>query len=96
MSVYNQVQKNRDRILEIAAEHGAYKIKLFGSVVRGEDKSDSDIDFLVEFEQNRSLIDHIALKQDLEDLLGHKVDVVTEGSLHWYLKENVQKEAVSI
>lgn len=65
----------------------------FGSVQRGEDTDTSDIDLLVDFEPGRSLFDQVGLIQDLEDLLGCRVDVVTEGGLHWYIRDRVRKEA---
>ncbi len=66
-----------------AAKHGAHNLRVFGSVARGEARPESDLDILVEMEPGRSLMDHIALMQDLEDLLQRKVDVVSEKALHW-------------
>jgi len=94
--VQSQLIKNRDEILSIAAKHGAYNVRLFGSAVRGETTDTSDIDLLVDFEEGRSLFDLIALKQDLEDMLGREVDVVTNEALHWYIREQVMNEAVSL
>jgi len=88
--------EHRTEILQLAREHGAYNVRLFGSVARGEDQPDSDLDLLVEMEPGRSLLDHIALKQDLEGLLGRDVDVVTEASLHPRLRDRVLREAVSL
>lgn len=88
--------EHRTEILQLAREHGAYNVRLFGSVARGEDQPDSDLDLLVEMEPGRSLLDHIALKQDLEDLLGREVDVVTEASLHPRLRDRVLREAVAL
>ncbi|MFB6097944.1 MAG: nucleotidyltransferase family protein [Salinibacter sp.] len=86
----------RTEILKLARQHGAYNVRLFGSVVRGDDQPDSDLDLLVDMEPGRSLLDHIALKQDLEDLLGREVDVVTEASLHPRLRDRVLREAVAL
>ena len=94
--VQSQLIKNRDEILSIAAKHGAYNVRLFGSAVRGEATDTSDIDLLVDFEEGRSLFDLIALKQDLEDMLGREVDVVTNEALHWYIREQVMNEAVPL
>ncbi len=94
--IRSQLIKNRDEILSIAAKHGAYNVRLFGSVVRGETTDMSDIDLLVDFEEERSLFDLIALKQDLEDMLGSEVDVVTNEALHWYIREQVMNEAVPL
>lgn len=87
------IRKKREEILRIAELHGARNVRIFGSVGRGEEKGGSDLDLLVEFEPGRSLLDHVALVQDLEDLLSCHVDVVTERSLHWYIRERVREEA---
>jgi len=84
----------REVILRIARDHGAEQVSLFGSTVRGEAKPDSDIDLLVRLEPERSLLDLVAIKQDLEDLLGCEVDVVTEASLSPYIRDAVLKEAL--
>jgi predicted nucleotidyltransferase len=65
-------------------------------MVRGEAKADSDLDLLVKLDPGQSLLDLIAIKQDLEDLLGCEVDVVTEAAISPYMKEQVLKEAVSL
>ena len=65
-------------------------------MARDEETPESDLDLLVEFEPGRSLLDHIALAQDLQDLLGREVDVVTEGGLHWYIRDRVCREAVPL
>src|SRR3954464_839794 len=90
------VHEHRDEILAIAARHGARSIRLFGSQARGEARPDSDIDLLVELEPGRSLLDLIAIKQDLEDVLGRSVDVVTEAGLSPHLRERVLAEAVAL
>ena len=96
MSLCAELLERKGEILEIAARHGARTVRVFGSVVRGEETPASDIDLLVEFEPGRSLLDHIALAQDLEDLLGREVDVVTEKGLHWYIRDRVCQEAVPL
>lgn len=90
------LRKHRDEIMRLAREHGAYNLRLFGSAARGDERPDSDLDLLVEMEAGRSLMDRVALKQDLEDLLQREVDVVTERSLHPRLRETVLREAVSL
>jgi uncharacterized protein len=84
----------REEILQIAAKHGASNVRVFGSVARGEARTDSDVDFLVEIEPKRSLFDYIALMQDLTELLGRKVDLAEAQSLHDLIREKVLREAV--
>ena len=71
-------------------------MRVFGSVARGEAGPDSDLDLLVEFDANRSLLDHVALVQDLEELLGTKVHVTTKEALHWYIRDRVLEQAVPL
>ncbi len=75
------MKEKREEILRIAARHGAHNIRIFGSVARGEADSESDLDLLVEMEPGRSLLDMCGLLMDLQDLLGCRVDVVTEKGL---------------
>jgi hypothetical protein len=96
MVAMNDILRQRDDILRIAAQHGAHDVRVFGSVVRGEAGKDSDVDFLVRLDDDRSLIDHIALAQDLEDIFGCKVDVVTEVALHRLVRDHVLAEAVPL
>ena len=69
------LQEKREKILEIAAQHKASNIRIFGLVARGEETLNSDIDFLVEFHRDCTLLDQISLIQSLEDLLGYSVDI---------------------
>lgn len=87
------VKEEREEILHIASRYGARGVRVFGSVARGEDDRESDVDFLVELEAGRSLLDLGALQMELEELLGCKVDVVTEGGLYWLLRRRILKEA---
>ena len=96
MGVKELLRRRRDDIIRVAAEHGAHDIRLFGSVVRDEAEAQSDIDLLVDLEPGRSLLDHVALIQDLEQILGRRVDVVTERGLHWYIRDRVVEEAVRL
>jgi predicted nucleotidyltransferase len=93
MAIDERLREKRGEILRIAARHGARNVRVFGSAVRGEAKPGSDIDFLVELEPGRSLLDQAALVLDLEELLGCKVDVVTERGLFWLLRRRILKEA---
>ena len=88
-----RLKEKREAILRICAKHGARNVRVFGSVARGEAGEDSDIDLIVEFEQGRSLLDHAALVLDLEEILGRKVDIVTENGLYWLLRRRILKEA---
>ena len=96
MKLSQLLQQHRDEILRIAAKHGARNVRVFGSVVRGQDTPDSDVDFLVSLEPGRSLFDLGGLLADLEDLLGRHVDVVEPEGLHWYIRDRVLKEAVPV
>jgi predicted nucleotidyltransferase len=84
--------EKRAAIVRLGEQHGASNIRVFGSVVRGENREESDVDFLVDFEKGRSLFDLIRFKLDLQDLLNVTVDVVTPGSLR-YLRQRVLTEA---
>jgi len=92
----HEIRQKRELILNIAARHGARNLRVFGSVVSGQQRPDSDLDLLVDFDLGRSLLDHVALVQDLEDLLGQKVDVVTEKALHWYIRDRVLRQATAL
>ncbi|AFZ35338.1 DNA polymerase beta domain protein region [Stanieria cyanosphaera PCC 7437] len=84
----------RAEILKIAAKYGVYKVLVFGSVARGEARPDSDVDLLIEFEPQRTLLDQIALMQSLEELLGRKVDLTEPKTLHECIREKVLQEAI--
>lgn len=88
-----ELQSKRREILDVAARHGARNVRLFGSTARGEARPDSDIDLLVEMDADRSLLDLVGLGQDLEALLAHKVDVLTDASLHPALRDRILAEA---
>jgi uncharacterized protein len=90
------LQEKREAILQLAAKHGARNVRVFGSVARHEADEQSDIDFLVEMEPGRSLLDMGGLLMDLRDLLGREVDIVTERGLKPRIREKVLKEAVAL
>ena len=96
MAVLEQVRQRRNEILKIASQHGVRNVRAFGSAACGEADADSDIDFLVELEPGRTLFDLGALLMDLQDLLGRKVDVVTDDSIYWLLRRRILKEAISL
>ena len=93
MGIQKIIANHREQILSLAAKYGAYNVRIFGSVARGTDDENSDIDFLVELEDERTLFDLGGLLMDLQDLLKRKVDVVTENGLHWYIKDKILNEA---
>ena len=93
MSIDELLKEKRQDILQVAERHGAYNVRVFGSVVRGEASPDSDVDFLVDLEPDKSLFDVGGLLMDLQTLLGREVDVVTEKALHWYIRDRVIQEA---
>lgn len=92
----NTIPEISSKILDILRKHDVKRASLFGSVVRGEDTEDSDIDLLVEFEGRKSLLDLVGLKLDLEDTFHRELDVLTYDSLHPLLKERILKEQVAI
>ncbi len=90
------VKEKRADILALAAKHGARNVRVFGSVARGDADEQSDIDVLVQMEPGRSLLDLGGLQYDLEQLLGCRVDVVTEQGLKARLREKILSEAVTL
>lgn len=90
------LHEKREDILRIASRRGAYNVRVFGSVARGEADAKSDIDLLVDLEPGRSLFDLGGLLMDLQNLLGHEVDVVTERGLRERIRERVLKEAIPL
>jgi predicted nucleotidyltransferase len=88
--------ERREEILRLAKRRGAHSLRVFGSVARGEANENSDLDLLVAWEPGRSLMDHAGLVQDLQELLGVKVHVGTEKSLHWYVRDRILHEATPL
>jgi len=96
MNVLEDMRSKRGEILRIAAKRGARNVRIFGSAARGEADERSDVDVLVDMEPGRSLLDMGGLLMDLRELLGRNVDVVTEPSLHWYIRDRILREAVPL
>lgn len=90
------LKEKREEILRIAAKHGARNVRVFGSVVRGEADQASDVDFLVDMEPGRSLLDLGGLQMELEAVFGCRVDVVTERGLKARIRARVLDEAVPV
>jgi predicted nucleotidyltransferase len=93
MDANQLLQSIRQEILQIAMRNGAYNVRIFGSVARGEARPDSDVDFLVNLEANRSLLDLARMLRELQSLLDCPVDVVTEAGLRPRLRSQVLKDA---
>ena len=91
-----KLKQKRAEIISIAERNGGRKVRIFGSLARGDSTMDSDVDFLIELEPKRSLLDIIAIKQDLEDLLQRKVDVVTESAVSPYIRKEIVRQAISL
>jgi predicted nucleotidyltransferase len=96
MGIPEIIADKKKQILALAAKYGASNVRVFGSVANGTANADSDIDFLVDMEKDRSLFDVGGLLMDLQELFGRKVDVVTENGLHWYIKNRIISEAKPI
>jgi uncharacterized protein len=93
MTTLDLLHAKRNEILSITARHGGKNVRVFGSVVRGLDKPNSDVDMLVDLEEGRTLFDLIGLQQDIEDLLERAVDLLTEKGINPRLREGILREA---
>ena len=90
------IQAKRGEILEIGHRYGAHDIRIFGSIARGDQTEDSDLDIIVRFDPDRTLFDQGGFLMDLQDLLGVKVDVISERAMRPQFREHVMTEAVSL
>ena len=96
MKIMEKITEKREEILCAAAARGARNVRVFGSVAKGEEGPDSDIDILVEMDPDRTLLDLAELFQDLADLLGRRVEIVTESALRPPLRRMILKGAVPV
>ena len=107
MSARDLILANRQLVTAAAARHGASNLRLIGSAARGdlrligsaargEDRPDSDIDLLVNWEPTTSLLDHAGLMLELEEMLGRKVDIASDGWLKPRIRENVYRDAMPL
>jgi len=94
--VLTDLRSRRNEILQVARARGASRVRVFGSVARGDATESSDIDFLVDLDTSRGLFDLGGLLMDLRDLLGHEVDVVTEAGLRPRVAERVLADAIEL
>jgi predicted nucleotidyltransferase len=91
-----RLRARRQEILGCATDHGARNVRVFGSTARGDADASSDVDLLVEMEPGRNLLDLVGLWQDLEDLLGTHVDVLTDGGVSPHMRDRILAEAVPL
>ncbi len=96
LTISELIRDKREAIIEIAAKHGATQVRVIGSVARGEARPDSDIDLLVTWAAETSLFDQAALIRDLEDLLGRRVDIASDGWVRPKIRESIYRDAISL
>jgi predicted nucleotidyltransferase len=96
MVTMRDIQARRDDIIALGKRHGASAFRLFGSLARGEATAVSDVDLIARFEPRRSLLDHGALLMDLQDLLGVKVDLISEAGMCERFRRHVLREAIPL
>ena len=90
------LERHREQILRICAEHGALNVRVFGSFARGEARPDSDVDFLIDVASEHSGWFPGGRLMALQDLLGRKVDIVTKDALHLYIRDQILRDAVPL
>ena len=96
MCQLDRLRQKRDEILGIARKHNAEKVYVFGSCARKEEIPGSDVDLLVDFNQNATLFDQVYIQEEMADLLNRKIDVVSKRGLHPYIRQKVLAEAVEL
>lgn len=96
MPSITDIRNQLDEVNVICAKHGASSLRIFGSTARGDETPQSDVDFLVEFERGRGVLQLMALEMELEQLLGAKVEVLTVGGLSPFLKDRIIAEAIQV
>jgi len=96
MRIEHVIREKRQQILQIARQHGAENLRLFGSLVHGDVSESSDVDLLVEVTHDPSPWFPAGLAADLEELLGRRVHIITERALHPYIRDRVTQEAVPL
>ncbi len=92
----DELRKRREQIIALASKRGARNVRVFGSVARGDAAAGSDVDFVVDFDSGRSLMDHGELVMDLEEILGCRVDVVSARGLRDRFRQHVLADAVPL
>ena len=90
---FAEILSRKDEIKSVAEKHGAHNVRVFGSFVRGETHSKSDVDFLIDLDRGRSFFDRVSIQLELEEMLGCRVDVVSSRGLKARIRERVLEEA---
>ena len=96
MMTRQELANRREAIFDIARRHGAHDVRVIGSVARGDAEATSDLDLIVRFDADRTLMDHGELIMDLQDLLQVEVDVISEAGMRERFRKHVMKEAVTL
>ena len=96
MRLRDDLHRRRDTLQRVAARHGASNLRVFGSVARGEERPDSDIDLLIDLAEDRGFADYLALVEELEALLQRKVDLVLARSLSPYFRPYIEADATPL
>jgi hypothetical protein len=96
LGIKDLLGEKRDEILRLAAKHGAFNVRVFGSVARGEATPESDIDFIVQFREGASIFDMVGLWLDLKDMLGREVDLIADHPSGGRMMQNALREAVPL
>lgn len=96
MPSINDIRNRLEEVNAICTKHGASNLRIFGSTARGDETPQSDVDFLVDFERGRGVLQLMALEMELEQLLGAKVEVLTVGGLSPFLKDRILTEAIPV
>ena len=96
MCMLDEIRAKRDEIYAIAKRHKAEKLWVFGSCARKEERPDSDVDLLVKFREDASLLDIVHIRDSARDLFSREVDVVSDRGLSPYICKHIQREAIPI
>lgn len=96
MPLRDDLRLRRDTLRQTADRHGASNLRLFGSVARGEERPDSDIDLLIDLAEDRGFGDYLALAEELETLLHRKVDLVLARSLSPHFRPYIEADATPL
>ena len=92
-----RLRQRREEIMQLMEQYGAYNVRVFGSVARGEAGPESDIDFLIGFPPNKSMFELVGLWLDLQELLGRNVSLLTEhDDMRERLRKNVMRDAIPL